>query len=329
MSEVFLLPAESHRRSRLSVTLQLVVLVLLLLVPLLTNGYTQYIVNLILVFGLAAAGFNIVLGYVGQLAFANVAFFGAGAYALGIFMDYAGLPFWLALVPSGLVGALCGLLVGLPALRLRNYYLAIVTLVFGELMRWLYIHADTVTHGSSGLGVGTPTIPGLQLDSEDRKYYAFLVVVVLALWGTRNLLRSRIGRAWVAIRENELAAASLGFSPALYKVAAFVWSGFLVGLAGALFAALIGRIAPESFDLDQLLMQFTLVMIGGLGSLYGSLAGAAILTALPEFLRSFPGLEEIVFSLLLIVVLLFVPSGLSGRFAKLLPSGRERLYRDG
>lgn len=303
-------------------------LVALLLVPLATNDYTQYVVNLILVYGLVAVGFNILLGYLGQLAFANAAFFGIGAYATGILMVHLGLPFWVALLPAGLAGALAGFLVGLPALRLKGYYLAIVTLVFGELMRWVYIHGEAVTHGSTGLGLPTATIPGLALEDETQKYYVFLVVVALVLLATRNILRSRIGRAWVAIRENETAAASLGFSPAFYKVAAFAWSGFVAGIAGALFAVLLGRISPESFNLHQLLLQFTLVMIGGLGSIFGSLIGATLLTAAPEVFRNFPGAEEIVFSLLLIGVLLFMPRGIYGLLCKWVPALRERLFRE-
>src|SRR5206468_3609250 len=140
--------------------------------------------------------------------------------------------------------------------------------------------------------------------------------------------RSRIGRAWVAIRENEAAAASLGFSPALYKVAAFGWSGFVSAFAGALFAVLLGRIRPEGFSLHQLLMQFAIVMIGGVGSMTGSLLGAALLTAAPEILRNFPGLEEIVYSLLLIGVLLFMPRGLYGLAVALVPKLGERHYRE-
>lgn len=316
------------RRSPGAAVLLAAVFGLCLLVPLVTNEYSQYIVNLVIVYALAALGFNIVLGYLGQLAFANIAFFGIGAYAIGLLMERLGWPFWLALVPSALVGGLVGGIVGLPALRLKNYYLAIVTLVFGELMRWTYIHADKLTHGSSGLGLPDATVFGFVINSEVRKYYVFLAIFVIAIWLTVNLLRSRIGRAWVAVRTNEAAAASLGFSPALYKIAAFAWSGLLSALAGALFAVLVGRIAPESFNLNQLLIQFAIVMIGGLGSVAGSVLGAAVLTAAPEILRNFPGMEEIVFSLVLIAVLLFLPRGLYGLLVRFLPALRERFYRE-
>jgi branched-chain amino acid transport system permease protein len=311
----------------LGLLLKLLLLALLLALPAATNDYVQYVVDLILVYGLAALGFNILLGYLGQLAFANMAFFGLGAYALGISMERYGAPLWLGLPAAALCGALAGLVVGLPALRLRGYYLAIVTLAFGELLRWGYIHGDAWTHGSSGLGVPPYTLPFAQLGHSTQIYYVILAVVALMTWLTLNLLQSRIGRSWVAVRENEFAAESLGFSATHCKVAAFVWSGLLTGVAGGLFAALIGRIAPDAFGLGQLLLQFAIVMVGGLGSVLGSLLGAVLLTAAPEVLRNFPGAEEIVFSLLLIGVLLFMPHGLAGWIAQRRPAWRERLYR--
>lgn len=309
------------------VGLRLAVLLVLLLPPLFTNDYVQYVINLIIVYVLVAVGFNIVLGYLGQLAFANTAFFGIGAYGVGILITHYGWPFWVALLPAGLIGLVAGALVGLPSLRLKRYYLAIVTLVFGELMRWSYVHGDEWTHGSGGLGVPTASVPGMAIETEAQKYYVFLAVALAVIWATNNILRSRIGRSWVAVRENELATASLGLSPALYKVAAFAWSGFVVAIAGALFAVLLGRIVPESFNLHQLLLHFAIVMIGGLGSIVGSVIGAVILTAAPEVLRNFPGLEEIVFSLLLIGVLLFMPRGISGLIVDWWPRLRGRLYR--
>jgi branched-chain amino acid transport system permease protein len=329
VSESLAMPAPPARwQARSPVIGWLLAAALLLPIPALTNEYSQYVLNLIIVSAISAIGFNVVLGYLGQLAFANVAFFGIGAYALGIAMEGFGLPFLIALPLALLAGGVSGVIVGMPALRLKNYYLAIVTLVFGELMRWLYIHGDALTHGSSGLGVPTAHLPGLAIDTEVRKYYVFVALAALAVWTTRNLLRSRIGRAWVAIRENEAAAASLGFSPALYKITAFGWSGVVSALAGALFAVLVGRIAPESFSLNQLLLQFAIVMIGGLGSIAGSILGAVLLTAAPELLRNVPGAEEIVFSLILIAVLLFVPGGLYSLLVRFVPSLRERYYRE-
>ena len=160
------------------------------------------------------------------------------------------------------------------------------------------------------------------------KYYVFLAAVTIAVAATSLLLRSRFGRAFVAIRNNELAAASLGIAVSRTKVVAFAWSGLVVGLAGSLYAALNGRVSPDTFGLSQMLMHFAIVVIGGLGSLAGSIIGAVLLTAAPELLRNFPGLEEIVFSLVLIGVLFFMPKGVGGLLAAQVPLFRERLYRE-
>jgi len=305
----------------------LLLFIALALLPLGVNNYVQFVINTMLVYCLAAVGFNIVIGYLGQLAFANAAFFGIGAYAAGLAMARLDLPFPLALAVSAIAGGLAGGLVGMPALRVRGYYLAIVTLAFGELMRWFYVHADGITYGAGGFSPPPPTWFGTPLN-ETGKYYVFLVVLALGVIATLHLLKSRVGRAFVAIRNNEPAAASLGIAVARSKVLAFAWSGLIVGLAGGLYALLNGRISPDTFGLAQMLMHFAIVMIGGLGSLLGSILGAVLLTGAPELLRNFPGLEEIVFSLLLMLVLFFMPRGLGGLIADRIPAVRERLYRE-
>lgn len=298
-----------------------------LCVPLVTNDYTQYVANMILVFVVVTLGFNVVIGFLGQLAFCNTAFFGIGAYASGIFATLATPDFLSALIVGAVAGAVAGLIVGLPALRLTGYYLAIVTLAFGELMRWTYVHADRFTQGATGLLIPTQKLFSMPLTDGRLLYFVFLAVTIFLIWLTLNLLRSRFGRNLVAIRNNEAAASCLGIAANRYKVAAFVWSGLLVGAAGAMFAVVSGRITPESFNLHQLLLQFSMVMIGGLGSITGSILGAVVLTASPELLRNFPGMEEIFFSFLLIFVLLFMPRGIGGFIAKRAPLLDERLFR--
>lgn len=324
MTKAILTPA----RSRANRVMLPTFLALLCLLPLAVNDYLQFVINTMLVYCLVAVGLNVVLGYLGQLAFASAAFFGIGAYATGLSMVYAGLSFPAAMVIGTVCGGLAGALVGLPALRVRGYYLAIITLAFGELMRWVYVHADTVTFGSGGFSL--PAITLLDQHIGDKgKYYVFLATVVIGVGATSLLLRSRFGRAFVAVRNNEQAAASLGINVNRTKVIAFAWSGLITGLAGALYAALNGRVTPDTFGISQMLMHFAIVMIGGLGSLSGSIIGAVLLTSLPELLRDFPGLEEIVFSLLLILVLFLMPKGVGGCLADHLPWLRERLYREG
>ncbi|TFL10209.1 branched-chain amino acid ABC transporter permease [Pusillimonas caeni] len=290
--------------------------------PAFANEYWQFVANMALVYCLVTLGFNIVLGYLGQLAFANVAFFGVGAYATAIAMN-AGFPLLLALPAGAAVTGLVGFLFGLPALRIKGYQLAIVTLAAGELFRWLYIHGGDITKGSSGLGIPMPSVFGIPLDSEIAKYWTFLVITVLCFWLTRNLLRSSIGRAIVAVRNNELAGIGLGMHAAGFKVLAFTWSALLVGMAGGMYACLLGRVTPESFGLTQLLVQFAMVMVGGLGSFVGSAFGALLLTAVPEVLRNFPGLEEIFFSVLLMIVLRFAPQGIGGVISARVPALRD------
>ena len=164
--------------------------------------------------------------------------------------------------------------------------------------------------------------------SDMKKYYLFLFMVVIGVGARALLLHSRYGRAFVAVRNNEPAAGSLGIAVNRTKIIAFAWSGLITGLAGALYAILNGRVSPDTFGISQMLMHFVIVMIGGLGSLAGSMIGAVLLTGLPELLRNFPGLEEIVFSALLIVVLFFMPKGVGGFLAAHLPWMRERLYRE-
>jgi branched-chain amino acid transport system permease protein len=304
----------------------LAVAVLLLAIPHLTNDYILYVVNLVLVYVLVTAGFNLVLGYLGQLAFCNTAFYGIGAYAAGLVAAHLTQSFPLMLAGSALAGALAGLLVSLPALRLSGYYLAIVTLACGELLRWAYIHADTITQGSTGMPVAAPTLFRFDLDSQTHLYFAFLVTVALTLWLIRNVLKSRFGRSLVALRNNRLAAMSVGVAPVHATILAFVLSGTVVGIAGGLFAMLTSRISPENFGLSEMLIEYSMVMIGGLGSLSGSVLGAVLLTGAPELLRNFAGYEEIIFSLLLIVVLRVSPRGLGGVLAARLPFCKERLF---
>jgi branched-chain amino acid transport system permease protein len=321
-------PARQARRERWQrhVAFALLVVVLLLL-PGGLNNYTQFVVNTMLVYVLVAVGFNVIMGYLGQLAFSSASFFGVGAYGAGLAMARLGLPFPAAIVVGALAGGVVGALVGLPALRVRGHYLAIITLAVGELLRWCYVHLDALTYGAGGFTLPPMTALGGPL-SDRGKYYVFLVCVAIGVGTTSLLLRSRFGRAFAAVRNNEQAAASLGIDLRRTKVLAFAWSGLIVGLGGALFAVLNGRVSPESFGLAQVLFHFAIIMIGGLGSLVGSVVGAVLLTGAPELLRNFPGSEEIVFSLLLIAVLFFLPRGIGGLIADHVPFLRERLYRE-
>jgi branched-chain amino acid transport system permease protein len=301
----------------------------LLPAPLLLNPYQQYVLNTALLYVPVGIGFNLVVGNLGLLAFSNVAYFGLGAYTSGVLMVQLGLPWWLTVIPAGLAGGLGGAIASIPALRgVRLFYLAIMTLAFGELMRWTYIRWETLTGGSMGMAVPTATLFGWVLDTDRRRFYVFLALVVLIVAITDRLLRSRFGRAFLAIKDNEIAAAAMGIPTDRYIVLAFAWGGAVVGMGGAMFAISVGHLTPVSFDLTELIRQFAIVMVGGLASLTGAIIGAAVITAAPQVFISFPGFDELVFGLLIVLVILFLPRGLASLLARLHPAFVERYYRD-
>ena len=298
-------------------------------VPLLLNPYQQYVVNTALLYVPVGIGFNLVVGNLGLLAFSNVAYFGLGAYTSGVLMAHLGLPWWLTVIPAGLVGGVAGSIASIPALRgVRLFYLAIMTLAFGELMRWTYIRWEVLTGGSMGMAVPTASLFGWSLDTDRRRFYAFLAIVVLIVATTDRLLRSRFGRAFLAIKDNEIAAAAMGIPTDRYIVLAFAWGGAVVGLGGAMFAISVGHLSPISFDLTELIRQFAIIMVGGLGSLTGGIIGAVIITAAPQVFTSFPGFDELVFGLLIVLVILFLPRGLASLLARAHPAFVDRYYRD-
>jgi branched-chain amino acid transport system permease protein len=312
------------QRQKLGLAALALALMVLFAAPKLANGYVIYILALMCINVLMASGFNFVIGFLGQLVFANTAFFGIGAYAYGIIMVHTGLPFPVAFLGACLAGGLAGLIVGLPALRLTGFQLAIVTLAFNELMRWVYLHSGSLGGGASGLELPDAQLFGFDLVTDRSKYVLILAITIIAIWLVRNIARSTVGRAIVSVGANELAAAALTGPPVRYKITAFALSGFFTAIAGALFALLLGRVAPESFNLNQLLLGFAMVMVGGMGTVAGPVLGAILLTAVPEFLRNIAGAEETLYSFLLVGLLLFMPSGLFGGLCALIPGLRER-----
>ncbi|MBY6006171.1 branched-chain amino acid ABC transporter permease [Salipiger bermudensis] len=319
----------SARQRKMRTLLFWAVPAVLLLLPLATNPYTQFIANGMLVSVLVTLGFTLTIGNLGQLAFANTAFFGIGAYSSAILAAKLGVP-WLLTIPlAGAFGALGGFLASAAALRgIRTYYLAIITLAFGELMRWAYLHAKPLTGGTDGMPMPRETLLGISLTDDTLKFYIFLAVTVLLVKATLNLMRSHFGRAVMAVRENEIATASLAIPTARVILATFMWSGFVVGCAGALFARHVGHVFPESFGMLHLIASFAMVLVGGLGSVLGAVLGAVLLTALPEYLRAFPGMEELFFGLIVAGVLVAMPMGLASLLRRVSPIFVERFYRE-
>lgn len=282
-----------------------------LVAPAALNEYLRFVVTLFFIYSVAALGLNVLLGYAGQFAFANAAFIGWGAYTTSLLQLSIGVPFPLALISGALVSALVGALVGLPALRLRGLYLAIVTLAFGEVTHWAMIHWSRLTAGPSGLRAPAPDFAALGIRQDLGMYYLCLVVALALYAAAWGVVHSRVGRALVAVRDFEIAAQALSVNLTRVKTAAFVLSAFYAGVAGGLHSATLRFVAPESFDLFEMVLQFAMVVVGGLGSVMGSALGAGLVLGLRESLRAAVGVQEILFGGLLIACIVFLPRGLA------------------
>jgi len=287
-------------------------LLVLLLLPAVTDRYIQYILNLVLVYVIIAIGLNLLLGYAGQFAFAHAALMGIGAYTAALLVFRLQVSFWIALPAAGVAATIIGSLGALPALRMKRVYLALVTLAFAELIQWVLIHWKWLTFGTDGVKLKAPEFFGMSMHGDHRMFYLLLFVTVLLYVVGKRVVESRVGRALVAIRENEIVAQCNGISIARTKGLVFALSAFYAGIGGALYAVTLGFIVPDGFGMFQLVIHFSIVVIGGLISMYGSVLGAVLLTTLPELLRGFQSLQEILFGVLLMVFIIFMPAGLAG-----------------
>ena len=280
------------------------------IVPAFANGYQLFVCNLVAIYILLAIGLNILVGYAGQLAFANAAMFGIGAYATGLLQVHLGWPFWAAFPSGGLIAAAGGTLLALPALRMSGLYLALSTLAFAQATQWVFLHWESVTFGAGGFKTPHLSFAPLPVDKSVGLYYLSIVLVVLLYLFGRHVVTSRIGRAFVAVRDSEVAAESLGIDLLRYKALAFGISGFYAGVAGGLYSALLNFVAPEGYDLFQMIIQKSTIVVGGMGSIAGSVVGASIIILVLELLREVKGLQEIAFGVLLVGFVLFMRGGL-------------------
>ncbi|MDY4488081.1 MAG: branched-chain amino acid ABC transporter permease [Candidatus Limivicinus sp.] len=271
------------------------------------NRATKSVILQCGVYSIMAVSLNICTGYLGQLPLGHAGFMAVGAYAGALFWKAVpGLPTPVAIVCgiliAGLAAALFGVIIGVPALRLKGDYLAIITLGFGEIIRIAIINLPDITGGTPGL-LNVP------------KYTNFTVTflcLVVCCFVVHNLMHSRHGRAILAIRDNEIAADCCGINLTAYKVFAFALSAFFAGVAGAVYAGLQGSLFPKSFDFMASINVLVMVVLGGMGSMTGSIIAATVLTALPLIMQSFNSYRMVAYSLLLIVVMIFKPSGLLG-----------------
>jgi branched-chain amino acid transport system permease protein len=298
----------------------------LAILPVIANPYIIFIGNLILIYIILALGLNLLVGFAGQFALANAAMFGIGAYGAGLLQVSAKLPFWVALPGGALIAMAIGTIIALPALKLSGLYLGLATLAFAQFTQWVFFNWRPVTHGAGGFAIPEVDFSLLSLRSDLGIYYVSWLLAIFLIALAWNAMQSRIGRAFIAIRDGEIAAQALCINLFKYKTMAFALSGFYAGVAGGLYAALLNYVAPDSFDLFQVVMQKTMVVVGGLGSIVGSILGALFLVIANEGLRQFKSAQEIAFGALLLLSVLFMPDGIVVQIRKFLPGWNERFH---
>lgn len=278
---------------------------------------TNYLIDVFtnaLLYAILATALNITVGMTGVLVLGFIGFYAIGAYTTGILTAKLHLcSFWAALPLSGLTALCCGLLLGIPTLRLRGDYLAIVTLGFGEIVKIFLNNLDRHTGGPNGiLGISKPNLFGWGIDSLPAYYWFCLLCLVAEIAIVSRVFNSRYGRAWVAVRENEMAAAALGIDVFRRHLLSFSLSAFFGGCAGALFAAKQGFISPDSFTFLESVMVLCMVVLGGIGTIAGAVSGAFLLIVMPEFLREFALYRMLIFGAVMIVFMIYRPHGIFG-----------------
>lgn len=321
------------------IAIWLLLAVAFLVVPFVASNYVfQAILIPLLIMSLGALGLNILVGYCGQISLGTAAFMAVGAYAAyNLQARFEGMPLLLALIGGGLIAMVFGVVFGLPSLRIRGLYLAVATLAAQFFMDWLTTRADWVTNNSSSGSVSAKAlaIAGWQIDTPMEKYLLCLGILCVLGLGAKNLVRSSVGREWMAMRDMDVAASVIGIRPVYAKLSAFAVSSFIVGIAGALWGFVhLGSWEPAAFGLNQSLQLLFMIIIGGLGSIVGSIFGAAFFVLLPLFLNQVPHwmglpistatatyLEHMIFGALIVFFLIVEPHGL----AKLWATARQKL----
>ena len=297
-------------------------------VPLISSPYLLYVINMTGIAAIAALGLNILIGFTGQISLGHGAFFGVGAYAGAILATRVGLPLWISIPAAGLVTAIVGMIFGIPSGRLKGLYLTIATLAGQFIIEYILVHWESLTKGTMGIMLPAANLFGLAINSDTRFFYLIFICLVGLTFVASNLMRTRYGRAFIAIRDNDRAAEGMGIPIFFYKLLAFAVSSFYAGFAGALWAYYMRSISTEPFTLGLSVEYIAMVIIGGLGSIPGSIFGAIFITGLNEVLRfatdtmmnisamsgfglNMASLREFAFGLAIVLFILFEPKGLA------------------
>jgi branched-chain amino acid transport system permease protein len=281
------------------------------------GGYELQVLNIAILNAIVVLGLNFVTGWTGQVNFGQAAFYGLGAYTTGL-ASMAGAPWIATPLLSAAVVILASLVLGIPTLRLRSYYLAMTTIGFGEIVRLVIVHWEPITGGTSGLrAIPGITLLGMTVEGQVPHYYLLLGVLALATLVACRIRWSALGRAMIATRDSEIAAELSGIDTVRTKVTAFMIGAVYAGVAGCLYASSIRFISPDSFTGTQAVLLMTMLIIGGVGSIPGSIAGAVGLTILPELLRFMGQWYLVLYGIGVVAVIALAPGGLAAAFAGL------------
>ena len=299
--------------------------------PLLVDIYQTNIMVLALIFVVLGLGLNVTVGLAGLLDLGYVAFFAVGAYTYGILNSFWGVGFWTSLPIGGLMGALFGIALGFPILRLRGDYLAIVTLGFGSIAKIVIENWEEVFNGAKGIaGIPRPGFFSVDMNittATTYTYYLMILMVVFAIFITNRLKDSRIGRAWMALREDEIACVAMGVDMAKTKLGAYAFGAFWAGLVGVIFAARNTYINPNSFTFMESALVLSIVVMGGMGSIIGVIIAALVLVLMPEYLRAFSEYRMLMFGAVMVLMMIFRPEGLIANVRRKY-SGRKVVTED-
>lgn len=292
----------------------LITLMVLVGLPFWLGNYGYYILASVMIYAMVALGLNVLIGMGGQISIGHAGFWALGAYASAIAVIKLGLPFLVGVALGGLVAGLFGALVALPALRVQGHYLAIATLGFALVVQQVLFEWEGLTGGRQGLFVPRPSLFGVELKSDFSYYYVLLVIFLLLAWLAGNFARSHTGRSLIALRMSAVAAECSGIPRPKHIIIAFATSAFFTGISGALYAHLLGHLSTETFSLAASLSFLSMAVIGGLHSRAGALLGGFYLALAPEFLREFKDAQMVLYGVLVILCVQFLPGGLVSIF---------------
>jgi branched-chain amino acid transport system permease protein len=297
------------------------------------NEYHYFIMNLILINLISAIGLQILIGFTGLLSLGHAAFMGVGAYTSALLVTKWGCPFILSILAAGLVAAVFGIIVGIPSLRIKGFYLMVATLAFQFVIDYIIIHWESVTRGTRGIELTTPYVFGISLEKNRIYFLLLFFLTVFLMWGAKNIIRSKIGRAFIAVRDNDVSAEIIGIPIFPYKLLSFSISAFYAGIAGALFAGLLRTAIPEGYTFLHSIIFLAMVLVGGLGRLVGTVFGVIFITLVPVILDLIVSyianvydpnftillgpLKELVFGGLIILFIILEPEGLVGMWIRI------------